>query len=210
MLDLKKDIKDIQDNKITSLDYRNVNISNIEGLELAEALQNNYSVKSIIIDAKKLDVQVLNAIVISCTNNLSTTVNPLGDYKFGLDEEFNHTANPAKKYHIYRCVTHGLEWDGSFEMLTFAQEYKQKATSKILKVLACPAIYNNGAKIKKVMSFPLLEKDVYVDIGRMIDQDTCISFKMAMDDALYNRQIGDTDSHEQVELGGESSDCILL
>ena len=45
MLDLKKDIKDIQDNKITSLDYRNVNIGNTEGLELAEALQNNYSVK---------------------------------------------------------------------------------------------------------------------------------------------------------------------
>jgi hypothetical protein len=60
------------------------------------------------------------------------------------------------------------------------------------------------------MSSPLVEKDVYVDIGRMIDQDTCISFKMAVDDALYNRQIGDTDSHEQVELGGESSDCILL
>ncbi len=33
MLDLKKDIKDIQDNKITSLDYRNINISNTEGLE---------------------------------------------------------------------------------------------------------------------------------------------------------------------------------
>ena len=33
MLNLKKDIKDIEDNKTTSLDYRNVNISNTEGLE---------------------------------------------------------------------------------------------------------------------------------------------------------------------------------
>jgi len=60
------------------------------------------------------------------------------------------------------------------------------------------------------MLSPLLEEDVYVDIGRMIDQDTCISFKMAMDDALYNRNTDDTGSHEQVELGGESSGCILL
>ena len=49
-----------------------------------------------------------------------------------------------------------------------------------------------------------------VDIGKMIDQDTRISFKMAIDDALYNRRVDDTDSHEQVELGGESSGCILL
>jgi len=131
---------------------------------------------------------VLNALVISCANNLSTTINPLGDFKFGLDEEFNHTTNPAKKYHIYRCVTHGLEWDGSFEMLTFAKEYKQKATPSLLKVLACPSVYNNSAKIKKVKSYPLLDKSVCVDIGKMIDQDTRISFKMAMDDALYNRK----------------------
>jgi hypothetical protein len=70
MLNLKKYIKDIKDNKTTSLDYRNVNISNTEGLEIAQALQNNYSVKSIIIDAKKLDGKVLYAIVISCANNL--------------------------------------------------------------------------------------------------------------------------------------------
>lgn len=93
MLNLKKDIKDIEDNKATALDYRNVNINNTEGLEIARALQDNYSVKSIIIDAKNLDGKVLNAIVISCANNLSTTINPLGDFKFGLDEEFNHTTN---------------------------------------------------------------------------------------------------------------------
>lgn len=153
---------------------------------------------------------MLNAIVISCTNNLSTTINPLGDYKFGLNKEFNHTANPAKKYHLYRCVTHGLEWDGSFEMLTFGKEYKQKATPSLLKVLACPSVYNNSAKIKKVMSSPLLDKSVCVDIGKMIDQDTRISFKMAIDDALYNSRVDDTDSHEQIELGGESSGCTLL
>lgn len=211
MLNLKKDIKDIEDNKTTALDYRNVNINNTEGLEIARALQDNYSVKSIIIDAKNLDGKVLNAIVISCTNNLSTTINPLGDFKFGLDEEFNHTTNPAKKYHIYRCVTHGLEWDGSFEMLTFAKEYKQKATPSLLKVLAWPDVYNNSAKIKKVMSSPpLLDESVGVVIGEMIDQDTRISFKMAIEDALYNSRVDDTDSHEQVELGGESSGCILL
>jgi 23S rRNA pseudoU1915 N3-methylase RlmH len=78
MLNLKKDIKDIEDNKTTSLDYRNVNISNIEGLEIAQALQSNYSVKSIIIDGKKLDSHVLNAIVISCTNQFINNYKSFG------------------------------------------------------------------------------------------------------------------------------------
>ena len=57
---------------------------------------------------------------------------------------------------------------------------------------------------------PLLDESVGVVIGEMIDQDTRISFKMAIEDALYNSRVDDTDSHEQVELGGESSGCILL
>ncbi len=60
------------------------------------------------------------------------------------------------------------------------------------------------------MSSPLLDKSVCIDIGKMSDQDTHISFKMAIDDALYNSRVDDTDSHEQIELGGESSGCTLL